>query len=39
MNKIVFLNIFIQKISNMPLIVYFSYLFTFNTVLEKYQGQ
>ena len=35
-NKIkMFLKIFIQEISNVPLIMYFSHIFIFNTVLEK----
>ena len=31
----VFVKIFIRKISKMPLILYFSHIFIFNTVLEK----
>ena len=31
----VFLKIFIREISNMPLILYFSHIFTLNAVLEK----
>ena len=31
----VFLKIFVQNVSNIPLILYFWHIFTFNTVLEK----
>ena len=34
MNRYVCID-FIQEISKMPLNLYFSYIFTFNTVLEK----
>ena len=35
----VFLKIFVQEMSNTPLILYFSHIFIFNTVLEKISGK